>query len=65
MTINEIIELTGLSCRAFAIKYKIPYRTVWNWSIGEDSPHHRDCPEYVLELLEFKVRHDFKVKKSK
>lgn len=53
MTIQEIIAQTGLSARAFAIKYHIPYRTVQNWTAGI-----RNCPDYVLELLEFRVKHE-------
>ena len=57
MTIQEIIALTGLSARAFAAKYNIPYRSVQNWTESV-----RNCPEYVLELLEFKVKYDMEAK---
>lgn len=53
MTIKEIRELTGLNKKDFADKYNIPYRTIQNWEADINK-----CPEYVLELLEFKVRHD-------
>lgn len=50
MTIKEIRALTGLSQVRFAERYRIPRRTVENWESGVTAP-----PEYVLELLEFKI----------
>lgn len=54
MDIIKIREITGLSRTEFAKAYKIPYRTLQNWELGT-----RECPGYVLELLEFKVKSDF------
>lgn len=53
MEIKKIRELTGLNKTQFAEKYHIPFRSIQNWELGI-----RECPEYVLELLEFKVRYD-------
>lgn len=53
MEIIEIRALTGLNKTGFAKRYHIPYRTVQDWEAGL-----RKCPEYVKELLEFKVRSD-------
>lgn len=55
MEIAEIRKLTGLSRTKFAEKYHIPYRTLQSWELGD-----RECPEYVLELLRFKVEYDVK-----
>lgn len=55
MEIVEIRKLTGLSRPKFAERYHIPYRTLQSWELGD-----RECPEYVLELLRFKVEHDVK-----
>ena len=54
MTIKEIRELTNLNKKEFAEKYSIPYRTVQNWECKVNN-----CPPYVLDLLEFKVKSDF------
>lgn len=54
MTIKEIREKTGLSQQKFFEKYKIPVRTIQDWEAGKRTP-----PEYVVELLEFKVKSDF------
>lgn len=55
MKITEIRAITGLNKTDFAKKYNIPFRTVQNWELGT-----RECPEYVLELLERVVKEDFK-----
>lgn len=53
MTIKEIRDLTGLSQAKFAEKYHIPKRSIENWESGL-----RQCPVYVVELLEYRVRHE-------
>lgn len=62
MTIKEIRTLSGLSQQKLADKYGIPYRSIQNWEAPNDSPSHRDCPEYLLKLLERAVREDFDIK---
>ena len=37
----------------FSEKYHIPLPTLRHWERGD-----RECPQYVLELLEFKVKKD-------
>lgn len=54
MNIREIRALTNLSQANFGKKYNIPLRTIQDWETGKRKP-----PIYVVELLEFKVRHDF------
>lgn len=53
MKIKEIRALTGLSQVKFANAYGIPVSTLENWERGT-----RSCPDYVLDLLEFKVKTD-------
>ncbi|MDE6314793.1 MAG: hypothetical protein K2M46_14465 [Lachnospiraceae bacterium] len=53
MTIKEIRQLTSLSQKKFCEKYGIPLQTLCKWEQG-----YRTCPDYVAELLEFKVRED-------
>lgn len=45
--IKNLTVATGLSLRALAQKYGIPYRSVQHWSMSE-----REMPSYVLEMLE-------------
>ena len=53
MTVKEIRNHTGLSQAKFAAALNIPLRTLQKWEIGE-----RSCPEYVVELIAFRVTHD-------
>ncbi len=59
MTMLEIRQLTGLSQRAFAKQYGIPYRTIQDWELGKHTP-----PSYLLPLLEHAVRTGFILKVS-
>lgn len=54
---KKIREITGYTQEEFAEAYGIPYRTIQSWELG-----HRLPPEYVLNLLEFKVNADFEKK---
>lgn len=55
MTIKEIRALTGLSQMKFCQNYHIPLNTFVRWEQGKREP-----PDYLAELLEFKVREDMK-----
>ena len=57
MNIKEIRELTGLSQKGFSEKYGIPCRSIENWESGQ-----RQCPDYVLRLLEYKVKTEITMK---
>jgi DNA-binding transcriptional regulator YiaG len=59
MTIQEIRKSTGLSQSKFAAALNIPVRTLQKWEIGE-----RSCPDYVVELIAFRVQHDPQFKKE-
>ena len=51
--ITRIRNLTGLSQSHFSEKYHIPLNTFARWEQGKREP-----PDYLVELLEFKVRED-------
>lgn len=52
--IREIRQSTGLSQAKFGeAMYGIPIRTIQDWEQGK-----RQCPEYVAELIAFKVAND-------
>ncbi len=59
MTIKQIRATTGLSQAKFGKKYDIPLNTIKNWECDPDKPNHRDCPIYVLKLLERAVKEDY------
>lgn len=53
--VKEIRKYTGLSQANFAKKYGIPKRSIENWETGS-----RNCPDYVITLLDRVVKEDFK-----
>lgn len=61
-SIREIRKRTGLSQSQFCAALHIPIKTLQNWEIGRTA-----CPPYVVELIDYRVRHDaafFCTKKS-
>ena len=52
-TIREIRDSVGMSRSEFCEALNIPKRTLEKWEIGE-----RSCPEYVVELIAYRVQHD-------
>lgn len=56
MEIKELRKLTGLSQKQFSEKYGIPLPTIRHWEQGQ-----RECPRYVLDLLEFKVKKEIEI----
>ena len=58
-TIREIRDCTGLSQSKFAAALHIPVKTVQAWEIGG-----RSCPEYVVELIAYRVQHDPQFRKE-
>ena len=65
MTIKQIRAISGLSQVKFGKMYDIPLNTIKNWECDSDKPNHRDCPIYVLKLLERAVKEDFGIKENK
>jgi DNA-binding transcriptional regulator YiaG len=56
MNIKELRTLTGMSQSQFADYFHIPKATLQNWEQGR-----RECPEYVLKLIEYKLKKEGKV----
>lgn len=57
--IYQIRNSVGLSQGKFAAALNIPVRTLQKWETGE-----RSCPEYVVELIAYRVAHDPEFKKQ-
>ena len=51
MTFKELRERTGMTRQEFMKYFGIPYRTVQSWELGD-----RSCPQYVLDLMEYKLK---------
>ena len=57
-TIKEIRQSTGLSQTKFCEALNIPRRTLQDWEQGL-----RNCPEYVAELIAYRVTNDTTIPK--
>lgn len=53
MTFKELRENSGMTRPEFAKHFEIPYRTIQDWELGN-----RKCPEYVLKLIEYKLKNE-------
>ena len=51
MAIKRLREMSGMTQKAFAEYFSIPYRTVQDWVAGQ-----RKCPEYLVDLMEYKLK---------
>lgn len=55
MTVKELRTSHGMNIKEFSDYFNIPYRTVQNWDAGV-----RECPEYLLELMKYKLNNESK-----
>ena len=53
MNIKELRTLTGMSQQKFGDYFKIPRRTIQNWESEVNQ-----CAEYLVELMEFKLKNE-------
>ena len=53
MTFKELREQSGMTRTQFAEYFGIPYRTIQDWELGN-----RECKDYVLALMEYKLKHE-------
>lgn len=58
MTIKELRARTGMTQQRFADYFKISKRSVESWEGGK-----RKCPEYLVELIEYKLEKENLLKK--
>lgn len=57
MTVKELREAAGMSRQQFMEYFGLPYRTLQDWELGN-----RKCPDYLLDLMEYKLRNENKIK---
>ena len=50
MTFKELRQLSGMTQKAFSEYFEIPRRTIEDWDMGV-----RQCPEYLLKLMAYKL----------
>lgn len=58
MTIKELRTLSGMTQQAFAEYFGFSRRAVQSWEGGK-----RECPEYLLKLIQYKLEHEGIIKK--
>lgn len=51
MTFKEIRQASGMNLTQFSEYFEIPYRTIQHWEHGT-----RQCPEYLLKLMQYKLK---------
>lgn len=54
-TFKDILEASGMNKTQFSKFFNIPYRTLSSWETEE-----RKCPDYVLELIQYKLDNEKK-----
>ena len=59
MNIREMRMKLGNTQSEFAARYKIPFRTIQNWEAGVRKP-----PEYIIHLLEQRIKEDLLNRKT-
>lgn len=59
MTIKEMREAAGMTQAAFAAYIGCTKSCIEKWEYGKP-----DCPEYVRQLIEYKLRGEGKIKKD-
>lgn len=59
MNIREMRTRLGDTQSEFAMRYKIPFRTIQNWETGVRKP-----PEYMINLLEQRIKEDLVNRKT-
>ena len=57
MTVKELRTAAGMTQKAFAEYFGVSLRTVESWEGGK-----RNCLDYVLELMEYKLRKEGKIR---
>lgn len=53
MTIKELRKASGMTQQQFSEYFNIPKRSIENWE-GEQ----RKCPEYLLDLMKYKLENE-------
>ena len=53
LSTKDLRNLCGMSILEFSKYLKIPYRTIQDWE-----SHRRNPPAYIIELIDYKLRHE-------
>ena len=53
MTVKELRKLSGMTQQAFADYFGISKRSIESWEGGQ-----RQCPDYLLNLMQYKLENE-------
>ena len=56
---RTLLKDSGMNIKQFSDYFEIPYRTIQNWNLGI-----RECPEYLLKLMQYKLENEEYAKKQ-
>ena len=56
MNFKELRKLSGMTQKEFSEYFGIPKRTIENWDCNVNK-----CPDYLLDLMEYKLRKEGKI----
>lgn len=59
MTFKELQDLVGMNIKQMSDYFNIPYRTAQEWRAERRTP-----PEYVLDLMRYKLEKEGKIKEE-
>ena len=59
MSIKELRQQAGMSQQKFGDYFHIPKRTIQNWEAGVNQ-----CTDYLLELMEYKLKNEGIIKED-
>lgn len=65
MTLKELRIASGMKRKEFAEYFGISYRTIQKWELHDSgSPEGRKCPEYLQNLMQYKLEKEEIIKKE-
>ena len=53
MNFKELRILSGMTQKMFAMYFSVPLRTIENWERGVNK-----CPDYLLDLMIYKLKNE-------
>lgn len=59
LNLKKLMEMSGMNMTEISNYFKIPYRSVQNWSRGDRKP-----PNYLIDLMFYKLEKEGKMKNN-
>lgn len=52
MTVRDLLEKYGLTNTDLRNRFNIPDRSLRSWTGDPNSPSHRECPQYLVDMMD-------------